>query len=183
MKIVFDNSIHLGQFCISDEPSRIAAKNSQALISLKPDDRRIGIESFNENTYSDDLIWELAREPQDTFYRFMDLYHSITNVDRVPLMPEDARTALEIAELLDIGLSNALTCAIAIRYGADQVHSLYPELSTERVESYLAGFGIAIGLPDGKELAFAQPDLESRYQDALASFREHSIDLPARFHG
>ena len=71
-KIVFDNSIHLGQFNIDNNSMRIAAKNSQIMISTKPIREVIGIESFNENSVSDDIIWGLEREPQDTFYKFMD---------------------------------------------------------------------------------------------------------------
>ena len=55
-KIVFDNSIHLGQFAISNEQLRIACKNSQITLSNKTEEEVVGIESFNENTYSDGMI-------------------------------------------------------------------------------------------------------------------------------
>ena len=79
-----------------EESVRIAAKNSQAMISLKPESAIIGIEAFNENTFSDDIIWTLERAPQDKFYKFMDVYHSITNILRIPLTRENAELALRI---------------------------------------------------------------------------------------
>ncbi len=183
MKIVFDNSVHLGQFCITDEQIRVAAKNSQIMVSKKPDTARIGVESFNENTFSDDIIWGLQREPQDVFYKFMDIYHSVKNVDRVALSVEDSKKALEICGALHIDISNALTCTIAMRVGAEEIHSFYPDFKKDTVVSFLKEQSIAVNNPAAEtEQAFLEDGLEQYYQDALTTFRKWGIDLAAKFH-
>ena len=183
MKIVFDNSIHLGQFCTSNEQMRIAAKNSQIMISLKPNTDCLGVESFNENAFSDDIIWGIPREPQDVFYKFMDVYHSIKNVDRVPLHNEDAKMALKISEDIGINISNALTLAIAMRVKADEIHSFYSEFKKEGVKNFLRENGIASKNPSfEKEGSFLENSLEQYYQDSLSAFKQHDIDLVKKFH-
>jgi hypothetical protein len=183
MKLVFDNSIHLGQFCIRDERLRIAAKNSQVMISTMPDAQVTGIESFNENSFSDHTIWTLARGVQDTFYRFMDVYHSVKNVIRVPLLPQDARRALELHRELKLDLSNALTCALARRFEAQEIHSFYGELLREdTVAAFQRDFGIHITQPDHAVEQHFSPELESFYRDALAAFRKANVNLPDQFH-
>lgn len=184
MRIAFDNSIHLGQFSTVDEAMRIAAKNSQAMISLKPASEVVGIEAFNENTYSDDIIWTLEREPQDNFYKFMDVYHSVTHILRVPLSPENAELALAIHKKTGLHIANALTCAVAILHKADEIHSYYLELRQPNANQYmLENYGIKITLPDtNSELKFPDPALESYYQAALETFRAARIHLPLKFH-
>jgi hypothetical protein len=184
MRIAFDNSIHLGQFSTADESMRIAAKNSQAMISMKPDSKVIGIEAFNENTYSDDIIWTLEREPQDQFYKFMDVYHSVTHILRVPLTAENAELALSIHRDLGIDMANALTCAVAVIHKADEIHSFYSEMKRPAViRSIQEKFGIAVTYPKlTGELSFPDPQLESYYQNALATFRAARIHLPLKFH-
>jgi predicted nucleic acid-binding protein len=183
-RIVFDNSIHLGQFNIGDELMRISSKNSQAMISAKPESEVIGIETFNENSYSDDIIWGIARDPQDTFYRFMDAYHSLKNVTRVPLVREDMEKALVIQRELNISISNALTLAVALSHKANEIHTFYSELLDSRVVKYASdNFGVSIGSPDSDaEEQFANKDLEKFYQGALKSFKEYKINLVDRFH-
>ena len=183
MKIVFDNSIHLGQFCITDEQMRVLAKNSQIMISQKPETECIGIESFNENTFSDDIIWGIPREPQDVFYRFMDLYHSVKNVDRVPLNDDDVKNALKLSMELHIDISNALTCAIAIRTKADELHSFYSEFKKKNVLDLLSMHGVLVNkFSSEKEHSFAEHNLEERYKEAFASFKRAGIDLVKEFH-
>lgn len=184
MRIAFDNSIHLGQFGTVDESVRIAAKNSQAMISMKPESTTIGIEAFNENTYSDDIIWTLERTPQDKFYKFMDVYHSISNILRVPLTRENAELALRIHGEIKIDMANALTCAVAVIHQADEIHSLYGEMTDPTVIRYVRGqFGISVTFPPASnEISFPDADLESYYQDALATFRAAGIHLPLKFH-
>ena len=180
---MFDNSIHLGQFCLNNEPMRIAAKNSQIMISRKPDTKCVGIESFNENTFSDDIIWDIPREPQDLFYKFMDVYHSLKNVDRVPLNIEDAEFALKLSNELGINISNALTCAIAIRTKTDEVHSFYSEFRKENVLHFLSARGIIVHNPNSEtEGAFSEDGLETYYKNALAGFKKYEIDLVKQFH-
>jgi hypothetical protein len=184
MRIAFDNSIHLGQFSTADEAMRVAAKNSQAMISLKPKSEVIGIEAFNENTYSDDIIWTLEREPQDTFYKFMDVYHSVTNILRVPLRPDNAELALAIHKDLGIDIANALTCAVAILHQADELHSFYGEFRQAKVAQYMQDkHRIIVTYPsNSNELSFADAQLESYYQSALATFRAARIHPPLKFH-
>jgi len=183
MKLVFDTSIHLGQFCIADERVRIAAKNSQVMISTKPEHQVLGIESFNENSFSDHIIWTLERSVQDTFYRFMDVYHSVKNVTRVPLTPPDAESALAIHRETGLDLSNALTCALAIRFGVDEIHTFYPELAAEPIaRRFWDKFGIRIAPADAVEEQRFPADLEAYYRDALSAFRAAKINLPDEFH-
>ena len=180
-KIVFDNSIHLGQFNIADESMRISAKNSQVMLSGKSDQEVVGIESFNENAYSDDIIWGLEREVQDTFYPFMDVYHSVKNVIRVPLRADDSEMALKISKEFNIGLSNALTCAIAIREKADEIHSFYPEFQKEDIKAFMKSFGVSVGIP-AQEKRFFEENLEELYQNALKKFQKKDINLVSKFH-
>lgn len=183
MKITFDNSIHLGQFCINKEQMRISAKNSQIMISEKPSAECIGVESFNENAFSDDIIWGIPREPQDVFYKFMDVYHSVKNVDRVPLNNTDAENALQISKDLGINISNALTCAIAIRTKSDEIHSFYSEFKKENVAQFLKSHGIIINNPSSeKEDSFSEDNIEVYYQNSLQSFKDNVIDITTYFH-
>jgi hypothetical protein len=184
MRITFDNSIHLGQFDIVDEARRVAAKNSQAMLSQKPETTYVGVEAFNENTYSDHLIWTLSREPQDYFYKFMDIYHTITHVERIPLNVENAKLALDIQKKLGIDMSNALTCAVAALEKVDEIHSFYGEMKSLPVVKFMAEkFNIRVTLPPhDKEASFFDAELESHYQAALQTFRRFNIHLPALFH-
>lgn len=183
-KIVFDNSIHLGQFSVNNEGMRIAAKNSQILISAKSGTEVIGLESFNENTFSDDIIWGLEREPQDAFYKFMDLYHSVKNVTRIPLETDDAKEAIMLSEKLGINISNALTCALAIKNQADEIHSFYQEFDNQKLKGFLKTKGVAVitKLNNQTEKTFFEPGLEGFYQDSLAVFKKEKINLPDKFH-
>src|SRR3989344_5477852 len=183
MKILFDNSIHLGQFSLTDEKMRISAKNSQVMISQKPEAEIIGVENFNENAYSDDIIWGIPREPQDVFYKFMDVYHSLKNVDRVPLNNEDSENALKISKELSINISNALTCAIAIRTKANEIHYFYSEFKKENVIHFLSTSGIVVNNPTSeKENSFSEDNLETYYKDSFACFKKCEIDLVSKFH-
>jgi hypothetical protein len=183
MKIAFDNSIHLGQFSIANEPARIAAKNSQAMISTKPGGEVIGVQAFNENSYSDHIVWGLERDPQDRFYRFMDVFHSVKNIIRVPLNADDAQRALLIHRKHNLHMSNALTCAVAIAQQAQEIHSLYDEFRRPEVVSYLQqDFGITVTLPSSEDEQRFSEELERYYRDALVTFRSARVDLSAQFH-
>ena len=184
MKIMFDSSIHLGQFHLGDDHIRVAAKNSQVMISSKPATAITGVEAFNENSYSDDIIWTLEREPQDCFYRFMDVYHSVKTIDRIPLNVKDAESALVIQRELGLHMSNALTCAVAIANHCDELHSIYAEFSRKDVIQHLQKqHGIRVTLPStDKELHFPETGLEQFYVDALATFRRWNAELTTAFH-
>jgi hypothetical protein len=183
-RILFDSSIHLGQFCISDETLRLACKNSQASISAKPENEIVGVVSFNENSWSDHIIWSLERDVQDVFYKFMDVFHSVKNIDRIELLPSDAKLALEIAENLGIDISNALSCAIAVGHQVDEIHTFYPSLMTPQSKGWMAKhYGIAISLPTAhQERKFSEQDLEQYYQDTLLTFRQTATNLIEQLH-
>lgn len=184
MKIAFDTSIHLGQFDLRNESYRIAAKNSQIAISSAPELGTVGIIAFNEVAHTDNIIWMLEREPQDIFYKFMDVYYSVKNIQRVPLASTDAERALAIHSRLGMGIENALSVAVALTHGADELHSLYGELQSagmrRRIESE---FGLKVCTPTAaREQSFAEPGLERFYQDALAALRAGNLNLPDQFH-
>ncbi|MFO1351948.1 MAG: DUF6190 family protein [Gammaproteobacteria bacterium] len=184
MKIAFDTSIHLGQFCINNEHLRVASKNSQALISETLKNEVIGVEAFNENSYADHIIWSLERGLQDTFYRFMDVFHSVKHIIRVPLTTRDAEQALKIQRQLGIDIANALTCAVAINEEVNEVHTFYHELQRADVVDFMRDqFNIVISEPATvRELRFGEPGLEQYYQDALAAFHKAHVNLADRFH-
>lgn len=183
MKLVFDNSIHLGQFSINNERLRVGAKNSQILISAKPSTKVVGVESFNEIGYSDNIIWNLEREPQNIFYKFMDVYHSVKNIERTPLTASDAKKALEIANTYQIHLSNALSIAIAVDRKAAEIHSFYPDFQKPQIVELLKTADIATPtMRELEEKQFEEQNLEQCYQDALNTFKKHRIELTALFH-
>lgn len=183
MKLIFDTSIHLGQFNISDEATRIAAKNSQVSISKCPDSEVVGTVSFNENSYCDDTIWSLPREVQDAFYLYMDIYHSSRHIIRVPMLVPDVDLARTLHSELDLHISNALTCAIAINHQVQELHSLYSDFSREPVRSLLLHHGVRVWTPRPKaETLYTETTLEAYYQDALRMFRASSTFLSGYFH-
>ncbi|HEX7313622.1 MAG TPA: DUF6190 family protein [Pyrinomonadaceae bacterium] len=183
MKIVFDTSIHLGQFDINDEATRIAAKNSQASISRRPDAEVVGAVSFNENSYCDNTIWSLPREVQDVFYLYMDIYHSSRNINRVPMTVPDVDLARALHAELDLHISNSLTCAIAINQRVQELHSLYSDFSREPVRALLLRHGVRVWTPGPQaENLYAETTLEAYYQDALRMFRDSSTVLSGYFH-
>jgi len=184
-KIVFDTSIHLGQFRTDQDDVRVACKNSQTAISTKGDDEIIGVVTFNENTWADHIIWGLEREAQDIFYKFMDVFHSVKNIDRIPLALNDTEMASDLVQRFSIDVSNALTCSVAISQGADAVHTQYRDLLNDDVVAYMdKEYGINVmTAPIGDETSFKEGELERFYQDALASFGQRGINLADRFHG
>jgi hypothetical protein len=183
MKLVFDSSIHLGQFCITDEQTRILAKNSQIMISDKPDNAVTGIESFNEVAYADHIIWSLDREPQDIFYKFMDTFHSEKNILRVPLSQEETRLMNDIASQYNIHPSNALTCALAITQKASTIHSLYSDFQRADVIALLESYNIKTNSNIAqREQRFSNPALETYYQNTLTTFQAMDINMAGKLH-
>lgn len=184
MKIVFDASIHLGQFVTTSEAFRVACKNSQISLSTKPTEEMIGVVSFNENSWSDHVIWGLEREPQDIFYKFMDVFHTVKNIDRIPLCVEDTKVALSLTEQFGFDISNALTCAVAISQKASEIHTGYQDLLRSDVGIFMKNqYGIEIKIPPaGQEQLYTEEGLEQYYRDALTSFRNHGINLLVDFH-
>ncbi len=179
MTILFDASIHLGQFTLTSDEDRIACKNSQALLATKGQTGVAGVCTFNENSYVDHLIWDLTREEQDVFYPFMDVFHSVKDVERIALTAEDMTMALQIADALSLPVSNALTCAVAVRLKVSVIHTLYPSLLAPAVSEFMKKtYDVAIQKPDaGVEMQFTEPSLEQSYGNALQLFRERKLDL------
>jgi len=179
MTTLFDASVHLGQFSLSDNDLRIACKNAQALLATKGQAGMVGVCTFNENSRVDHLIWDLQREEQDVFYPFMDVFHSVKDIQRIALNNEDMRMALLLADSLHINASNALTCAVAARLHVPIIHTLYPELLAPAVvQSMKESHGVIIQKPDaGTEAIFPESTLEQAYQNALQFFRQNNLDL------
>jgi hypothetical protein len=180
MKIVFDASIHLGQFSLGSEDARVACKNSQVRISTKGTTDVVGVVTFEENSWVDHIIWQLQRDQQDAFYPFMDVFHSVKNIDRIPLSPDLVAKAHDLSShrwwgrTFGYEISNALTRAVAHTSRADVIHTRYRDLLREtalecRIPAMLP--------PPGIELVYPEPDLENHYQTALQKLRADGIDL------
>lgn len=183
-KILFDASVHLGQFCLSSEGVRVACKNSQVSISTKPDNKTIGLITFNENSWADHVIWELERDAQDVFYKFMDVFHTVKNIERISLSFVDTKLAMDFSEKFKLDISNALTCAVAISQNANIIHTYYHSLLATEVKKFLKGiYSVEISSPATKEeLKYSEKDLEKFYQDALTVFRRNKINLLDHLH-
>lgn len=183
-KILFDTSIHLGQFCTNDESIRIACKNSQISLSAKTKNLNIGVITFNENSWADDIIWSLDQKTQSVFYKFMDTFHSVKNIQRVPLNSKDMALALKIAQELKIDSSNALSCAVAITQKVDDVHTIYPDLLKQKVRQFMKkNYNIKIIRPKTSgQINYAEKNLEKYYTDALKKFTKKNINLVGRLH-
>lgn len=177
--ITFDASIHLGQFIITNEQIRLACKNSQTDIAAKGHDGIIGLCTFNENSWVDHVIWDLTREQQDAFYPFMDIFHSVKNIIRVPLTDSLNSVALQIQKGTNLPIANALTCAAAVLSNSDTIHTLYTNLLNVAVQKYLRDkHYITITTPPlGTEQKFTEKNLENNYQNALTLFRAKKINL------
>lgn len=179
MRILFDASVHLGQFHPTSDEVRVACKNSQISISTKPEKIIIAIAPFNENSWVDHIIWDLERDEQDIFYPFMDVFHSVKQIDRIPINQEDAKLALTIMESTGVGFQDALTCAVAVSQKASAIHTVYVKLLSQNVIDYMKEHHqVQLMSPElGEEMNFTEPNLEDHYQHALRLFREKQINL------
>lgn len=179
MNLLFDASIHLGQFCLDDEVQRIACKNSQAQIATKGRQGIVGVCTFNENSWVDHIIWDLQREEQDVFYPFMDVFHSVKDIQRIPLDVRDIDTTKAFVETLHLNPSHAQMCAVAVRLQVPVIHTLYAQLLDPVVVEHMhTEHGILMQKPSaGTETVFPEPKLEDAYQDAFRLLRTRNIDL------
>jgi hypothetical protein len=187
-KILFDASIHLGQFDIENEERRISCKNSQASISEKSGEGLIGYYTFNENGWMDKIIWFLERKAQDAFYPFMDNYFSTRNIAGIPLSQKNLVLAQELStKFPKLDISNALSCSVAISNNINIIHTYYPTLLDRSIVEYMKKNNIAITFPpSSKELLFTQnknPDIETLYQAALREFKKNKVKIFTRLHG
>lgn len=181
MKIVFDASIHLGQFTLGSEDLRVACKNSQVRISAKGGTDVIGVVTFEENSWVDHIIWQLGREQQDAFYPFMDMFHTVKNIERIPLSPMMLQGTRELsvrhwwcANSPGFEVSSALTRTAAYARRADLIYTLSSDLLRKTEMGYRIP---AERPPQGVELVYSEPGLEEHYQVALRRLRVDGIDL------
>ncbi|MDA1208879.1 MAG: DUF6190 family protein [bacterium] len=181
--IIFDSSSHLGQFCTTNEDIRRGCKNMQASISPLGDDDCIGQWTDLENGRTDRAIWNLQTEVQDAYYPVMDRYYSITNVEQQALSMFEEDIAYRLVPYLPrLSPNSRHTCARAIVRGASEIHTLFKELLSEDVVSYMASHhNITIHKPQSKEeLSYKDAILEERYQTALKTFRLFGVNPPAQ---
>jgi len=177
--ILFDASSHLGQFCISDDAIRKGCKNMQASISPADSQECVGGWTDLENGRADRTIWNLPDGLQEHYYPVMDRFYSITNVQQLPLTNEEEHIAADLAKVFpSLGLYSRYTCARAITQKATEVYTLVVELLSANVADFMrTTYGIHMVLPSAeKEISYADPALEQRYQAALQAFRHFSVN-------
>ena len=185
--ILFDASIHFGQFCIDNEDLRISCKNSQA--SLLPDED-VDIKAFYtyfENGWMDDVIWSLEREVQDVYYPFMDVFFSNKNIKGLADNIEEMSFATMLAtKFPKISSSSAITFALAVTRRADEVHTLYKSMLDPKLVAYMMdSYGVLVTKPPlSKEMEFTctHHNLEELYQKSLAAFKDGKITLTSKLH-
>lgn len=108
----------------------------------------------------------------------MDLFHSVKQIERIPLAVVDVPLAEEMIKKYGIGISHALTCAVAIRIGAHEIHSLYKDMHDPSLVEYLKSIhGIQICRPQQVVETTYQPELERAYRDAFKKLKNHHIDV------
>lgn len=178
-KIIFDASIFLGQFNITSENIRLVCKDFYDSVSLKGEDKITAVCTFNENSWVDHVVWSLSKEEQDCFYRFMDTFHSLKNIIRVPLLLEDAQKAIELSKQFNLEFSCALSCSVAIREQAQEIYTLYrPFLNNNKLHRYLNKIGIIVKIPDSDEKQSGDSDLlEKLYQETFQLFKKKNLDI------
>lgn len=189
MKILFDASIHLGQFVTDNESLRISCKNSQAAISEKGNDKVKGYYTFYENGWMDKIVWNLERQVQDTFYPFMDVFFSLKNIEGLADTTEEMAFAAQLgAKFPVVESSNLISCALAVTRRIDVVHTLYKTLLHPELVDYMAKkYGVKISLPPTTaENTFGENtevhSLEKLYEDALSGFKKGNINILNTLH-
>ncbi len=178
-RVLFDASVHLGQFCLSSDEVRFGCKGSQAGLSRKGEEECVGLWTDNENGRVDNAIWSLPREVQDTFYPFMDRFYSIKQINQVPLERSDAERAIKLLDLHSgISFLSAYTCAVAMRIGAAEIHSLFKDLHADSIVQFMQSKNVLVQKPSlSKEQSFPESELEVTYQDALSHFKKAHVDV------
>lgn len=112
----------------------------------------------------------------------MDVFHSVKDIDRIPLRTDDMESSLALTKELHLRASDAMTLAVSIRTHTPMIHTLYPSLLTPEVVNFMKEkHGITVQVPDiGEEMTFPEQNLETFYQNALKLLRQRNIDLCAR---
>jgi hypothetical protein len=173
--VLFDASIHLGQFCIQSDQTRLACKHSQGALAST-----IGIWTDTENGRVDNAIWTLPRVLQDEFYPFMDRFFSIMRIDQIQLAEGDAKFAMELMKCgLHISFQSAYICSVAISQKAQELQTLYSDLLKPEASTHIqTHFGLSIRQPPYDEnVLYADTELESAYQRALSAFTDANVDV------
>jgi hypothetical protein len=185
--ILFDASIHFGQFCINNEDLRIRCKNSQAMLLPNEDADRKGFYTYFENGWMDSVIWNLEREVQDIYYPFMDVFFSNKNISGLADNIEEMSFATMLAtKFPSMSSSSAITCALAVTRRADEVHTLYKSMLDPRLIKYMQdNYGVLVQEPPlDKEINFtcSHHNLEELYQASLVSFKKGDVALTEKLH-
>lgn len=175
--VLIDHSAFIGQFSISDEILRETAKGKLSPLGSREESEWIAVETFEENSYTDDTLWGLPNEVQDEFFPFMDRFHSLLKTEREPLQQHDAELSLQLAREFDCHFSNALTCAVAIRRGIGRIVSFYDDFRDAKLQGYLREHRISVDNAEAALPSTYPTGLEGLYERALKCFQEQGIDL------
>jgi hypothetical protein len=187
-KILFDASVHFGQFALDNPELRTSCKNSQASIQIREASPIQAYYTYFENGWMDRVIWDLDRELQDAFYPFMDLFYSNKNIRGLADTLEEMNFATMLAtKFPNLSSSNAISCALAVTRRIDEVHTLYASLLDEKLVTYMREqYEVHIMKPtSGAETPFendATSELEARYQIALKGFEASRMNLLKNLH-
>ncbi len=177
--IMFDASIHLGQFCLTSEETRLGCKLSQISIGRQSLDSDAGLWTDNENGRVDNAIWALPRELQDDFYPFMDLFFSVSRINQVQLEQEDVNFAFKLMELdLQLSFLSAYTCSVAINRNISELHTLNADMLNQPLILHMQQHSLLIVRPTAKhETQYGDEQLESAYQGALTAFKKIGVNV------
>ena len=195
-KEMYDASIHFGQFSLNND-IRIRCKNAQVRITgkewivNKSINEVIWVVTFVENTESDHLIWEtLSRKEQDVFYPWMDVYHTVKDIEKVrDSDPKIKRISIKIENDYWCSWASANIIAWAISTWCSIIFTLYSNLlEKELVTWIMENFWIHISKPPiWKELVYTWGqiqeedwkvfDLEHLYQNAIQLYTDRDLDL------
>lgn len=174
--VMFDASIHLGQFCTRSEQTRIACKHSQISIERSP-----ATWTDTENGRVDNAIWSLPRALQDEFYPFMDRFFSIMQINQIQLAQADAQLALNLmSDELKLSFQSSYLCSVALSTQVQELHTLYTDLLERDASALLQSrFGLLVRHPalDRTEAFYADVELETAYQRALHAFTDANLDV------
>jgi len=179
-RILFDASVHLGQFYAQSDSIRWGCKLSQITISEKSEQMHFGIWTDNENGRVDNAIWSLPSTIQNSYYPFMDHFFSIKQIEQIQLERIDVEYATEfMSQKSALSFLSSYTCAVAIRLKATELHTLYTDLLTSDVATCMQhNHQITIVKPFSKiESTYKDSELETNYQRALTTFTNSGTDV------
>ncbi len=177
-KILFDSSVHFGQFSLKNEELRKGCKKTHGLIHAGREAQ--GIWSDLENGRVDATIWKLNRELQEAYYPFMDKFFETSSIWQPQTTDEEMELALELKkDFSSLHPYSRLACARAIAERVAEMHTLYDELLEPELRAYmLSRSGIHIIRPESKEdTVFFNDDVDNAYWHALRGFRDTELEI------